>query len=262
MIDLRLDDRGDAGRVATVVIDNAPKLNCLSKGVRDGLIDTFQRLGRDERLRAVVLTGAGDRAFAGGADVRELAALRDEPDAKAFITEVHRCCHAVRQLPVPVIARVRGYALGAGLELAASCDIRVASDDSHFGMPEVKIGLPSVIEAALLPQLIGWGRARYLVLTGETVAVADARDWGMFDFVVPPDQLDGMVEEIVAAIVESGPRAVRTQKALVSDWERLPVAEAVQRGIHVLAGSWGTDEPRRLTGARLTEMRARRSREG
>src|SRR6185437_17069917 len=177
MIDLRIDDRGAAGRVATVTIDNAAKLNCMSQPVRDGFLAAFAELARDDRLRAVVVTGAGGRAFVGGADVRELAALRDEPEAEAFITEVHRCCDAVRRLPVPVIARVRGYVLGAGLELAACCDMRVASSDSHFGMPEVKIGLPSVIEAALLPQLIGWGRARYLVLTGETVAVADTRDW-------------------------------------------------------------------------------------
>jgi enoyl-CoA hydratase/carnithine racemase len=258
MIDLRFDDRGAAGRVATVIIDNAAKLNCMSRPVRDGFLAAFAELARDDRLRAVVVTGAGGRAFIGGADVRELAALRDEPEAEAFITEVHRCCDAVRRLPVPVIARVQGYVLGAGLELAACCDMRVASSDSHFGMPEVKIGLPSVIEAALLPQLIGWGRTRYLVLTGETVAVADARDWGLFEFVVPPDELDATVERMVAAIVESGPRAVRAQKALVSDWERLPLDAAVQRGIKSLAAAWRTDEPRRMTGERLAEMGRRR----
>jgi enoyl-CoA hydratase/carnithine racemase len=258
MIDLRFDDRGAAGRVATVTIDNAAKLNCMSQPVRTGFLSAFAELARDDRLRAVVLTGAGGRAFVGGADVRELAALRDEPEAEAFITEVHRCCDAVRRLPVPVIARVQGYVLGAGLELAACCDMRVASSDSHFGMPEVKIGLPSVIEAALLPQLIGWGRTRYLVLTGETVAVADARDWGLFEFVMPPEELDATVERMVAAIVESGPHAVRAQKALVSDWERLPLDAAVQRGIKVLAAAWNTDEPRRMTGERLAEMARRR----
>lgn len=257
MINTHLEERG-AGRVATVTIDNAAKLNCMSEPVRRGLIDAFAELARDDRLRTVVLTGAGERAFLGGADVRELAALRDEAEAEAFITEVHRCCDAVRKLPVPVIARIRGYVLGAGLELAAACDIRVASEDSHFGMPEVKIGLPSVIEAALLPQLIGWGRTRYLVLTGETVAVTDARDWGMFDFVVPPDTLDATVERIVAAIVESGPRAVRDQKALVEDWERLPLDQAIQHGIKVLAASWRTEEPRRMTGERLASMQRRR----
>ena len=258
MIDLRIDDRGAAGRVATVTIDNAAKLNCMSQPVRSGFLSAFAELAKDDRLRAVVLTGAGERAFVGGADVRELAALRDEPEAEAFITEVHRCCDAVRRLPVPVIARVQGYVLGAGLELAACCDMRVASSVSHFGMPEVKIGLPSVIEAALLPQLIGWGRTRYLVLTGETVAVADARDWGLFEFVVPPEELDATVERMVAAIVESGPHAVRAQKALVSDWERLPLDAAVQRGIKALASAWSTEEPRRMTGERLAEMSRRR----
>ncbi len=258
MIDLRIEERGAAGRVATVTIDNPAKLNCMSAAVRERLIATFDTLRRDERLRCVVLAGAGERAFVGGADLRELAALDTEDGARALITSVHRCCDAVRRCPVPVIARIRGYVLGAGLELAASCDMRVASDDSHFGMPEVKIGLPSVVEAALLPQLIGWGRARYLVLTGETVAVADARDWGMFDFVVPPGRLDAEVERIVAAIVESGPVAVRAQKALVSDWERMSVTDAVQRGIEVLAQSQRTDEPRRMTAARLAGMTAKR----
>ncbi|MBL6752292.1 MAG: enoyl-CoA hydratase/isomerase family protein [Nevskia sp.] len=255
MIDLCIDERGAAGRVATVVIDNAAKLNCLSQPVRQAFLAAFDELARDDRLRAVVLTGAGERAFAGGADVRELAALADEAQARAFITDIHRCCDAVRRLPVPVIARIRGYVLGAGLELAAACDMRVASLDSHFGMPEVKIGLPSVVEAALLPQLIGWGRARYLVLTGETVAAADARDWGMFDFVVPPEALDATVARMVDAIVESGPCAVRDQKALVSDWERLPVDQAVQRGIEVLAAAWRSGEPQRMTAERLAAMR-------
>ncbi len=260
MIDLRIEERGKAGRVATVTIDNAAKLNCLSKGVRDALLATCADLARDDGLRAVVLRGAGDRAFVGGADVRELSALRTQAEAEAFITEIHRCCDAMRTLPVPVIARIRGYVIGAGLELAAACDMRVASDDSHFGMPEVKIGLPSVVEAALLPQLIGWGRTRYLVLTGETVAVADARDWGMFDFVVPPERLDAEVERIVAAIVESGPVSVRAQKTLVSAWETLPIDQAVRRGIKAFGEAWHTDEPTHMTGERLAAMAARKRR--
>lgn len=258
MIDLALDDRGAHGHIAMVTIDNRAKLNCLSEPVRRGLGETFAQLARDERLRAVVLRGAGSRAFVGGADVRELAQLDSAAAAEAFITDIHRCCDAVRRLPVPVIARIEGYVLGAGLELAASCDIRVASEDSHFGMPEVQIGLPSVIEAALLPQLIGWGRTRYLVLTGETVAVADARDWGLFDLVVAPDALDATIERIVSAIAAAGPRAVRDQKALVADWERLPLAAAIERGIGAFAEAWRTDEPQRMTAARRDEMQRRR----
>ena len=115
--------------------------------------------------------------------------------ARRFITLVHRCCAAFRHLPAPVIARIDGYALGAGLELAASCDLRVASENSVFGMPEVAIGIPSVVEAALLPRLVGAGRARRLLLTGETIDAAQALAWGLVDAVAPADRLDDAVAD-------------------------------------------------------------------
>src|SRR6202043_2052901 len=110
--------------------------------------------------------------FIGGADIEELAEL-DAESARSLITAVHVCCDAFRHLPVPVIARIDGWALGAGLELAAACDLRVASARSQFGMPEVRTGIPSVVEAALLPQLIGHGRARRLLLTGEPIGAEE-----------------------------------------------------------------------------------------
>src|SRR5439155_1086231 len=139
----------------------------------DGSLEAMTRKGDsavkalevDPELRLVIVTGAGERAFVGGADINELAAL-DTDSAREFITLVHRCCDGFHRLPVPVIARIDGYALGAGLELAAACDLRVASNRAVFGMPEVRVGIPSVVEAALLPQLIGYGRARRLLLTG------------------------------------------------------------------------------------------------
>ena len=135
------------------------------------IVDKMTGVAADPDLRLAILTGAGGRAFVGGADIAEIAAL-DHASARRFITLVHHCCAAFRHLPVPVIARIDGYALGAGLELAAACDLRVASETSAFGMPEVAIGIPSVVEAALLPRLIGQGRARRLLLSGETIDAA------------------------------------------------------------------------------------------
>jgi enoyl-CoA hydratase/carnithine racemase len=101
------------------------------------------------------------------------------PDsARTFITLLHGCCKALRELPVPVIARIQGYALGGGLELAVACDLRVASDTAVFGMPEVKLGIPSVIEAALLPALVGWGRTRHMLLLGESFGATEAATGG------------------------------------------------------------------------------------
>ena len=178
------------------------------EGLMTEIIATARQLAADPQLRLVVLTGAGERAFVGGADIGELAAL-DRDRARDFITLVHRCCDAFRRLPVPVIARIDGYALGAGLELACACDLRVASARSAFGMPEVKIGLPSVVEAALLPKLVGQGRARRLLLTGENVGAAEALTWGLVDIVAPPEALDRAVEDLARPILTAGPQAIR-----------------------------------------------------
>jgi enoyl-CoA hydratase/carnithine racemase len=256
---LTWEERGAAGRVATVTLNNPAKLNAMGRGLMTAFLARMDALRGAADLRAVVLTGAGSRAFVGGADVRELAAL-DPASAEAFITLVHRCCHAVRSLPVPVIARIRGHALGAGLELAASCDMRVASTDSHFGMPEVRVGLPSVVEAAVLPQLIGWGRTRQMLLTGESIDAATAERWGLIESLVAPDELDAAVARLVDPIVASGPRAVRLQKQLITDWEDLPLRAAVNKGIACLAEAFRTEEPARMLNETLARLAARKRR--
>jgi enoyl-CoA hydratase/carnithine racemase len=196
----------------------------------------------------VVLAGADGRPFVGGADIREMAALRDGDAARAFIELVHGCCRAVRDCPVPVIARIEGYALGAGLELAAACDLRIAAADARFGMPEVRVGIPSVVEAALLPGLIGWGRTRRLLLLGETIGAAEALEWGLVERVVPAGaaELDAAVEEWLGLLDEAGPLALRAQKALTREWENLPTDRAVAAGVEAFARSWRSDEPERM----------------
>ncbi len=252
-----IEVRQDARGVACVTIANAAKLNTLNRAVMTALIDAVEALANEPTLRAVVLRGAGSRAFIGGADVAEMAML-DAASARAFITLVHRSCDVFRRLPVPVIARIQGYVLGAGLEVAAACDMRVAASDAQFGMPEVRIGVPSVVEAALLPQLIGWGRTRELLLTGETIDAATAERWGLVEHVVAADALDAAVERRVAAILACGKRAISAQKALIQAWENLPVREAIERGIDSFAAAWDSDEPTRMMGGFLDAMRRRK----
>jgi enoyl-CoA hydratase/carnithine racemase len=235
----------DARGVAVVTIDNPAKLNTLNTAVMTDLIAAVEGLGSDAALRVVVLRGAGERAFIGGADIIEMAGL-DPASARAFITLVHRSCDVFRRLPVPVIARIQGYVFGAGVEVAAACDMRVASTDARFGMPEVRLGVPSVVEAALLPQLIGWGRTRQWLLTGDTIDAPKAHAWGLVEEVVPADRLDASVEQLIGSILSSGQRAVRQQKALITDWEDLPLRQAVQRGIDCFAAAWESEEPRQL----------------
>jgi enoyl-CoA hydratase len=242
------------GTVATLTIDNAAKLNIVNSPLMTELVASVEELGRDASLRAVILTGAGERAFIGGADIREMATL-SAATAETFITLVHRSCASLRALPVPVLARIDGYALGAGLEIAAACDLRLASARAVFGMPEVRVGIPSVVEAALLPGLIGWGRTRWLLLTGATIDAAEALRWGLVERVVAPEALDDAVAAALDAILAAGPQALRLQKQLVQDWENLPVGAAIGAGIRVFADAWRSDEPARMMRAFLDRRR-------
>ena len=253
-IDLRFEQKKD-GRIARVTIANAAKLNTLNVANMAAFVELLEGLAKDEDLRAVVLTGAGDKAFIGGADIFEMARL-DAAHAEAFITLVHRTCDALRALPVPAIARINGYALGAGLEVAAACDLRIASSNAVFGMPEVKVGIPSVVEAALLPGLIGWGRTRELLLFGENIDAATALAWGLVEQVVAPAELDAAVEARLDTLLANGPQAVRLQKKLIREWEDLTLSQAVSRGIESFTQAYATDEPARMMAA-FTQRRRR-----
>jgi enoyl-CoA hydratase len=246
-IGLRLEQR-EQGAVAYLSVENTAKLNTLNVANMTNFVETVEPLGRREDLRAVVLTGGGDKAFIGGADINEMATL-DAAKAEGFITLVHRTCDALRALPVPVIARVNGYALGAGLEVAAACDLRIAAANAVFGMPEVKVGIPSVVEAALLPGLIGWGRTRELLLFGENIDAATALRWGLVEQVVAPDRLDAAVEARLVSLLANGPQAVRLQKQLIRRWEDLTLSQAVSAGIASFAQAYETDEPARMMAA-------------
>jgi enoyl-CoA hydratase len=241
-VEVRLDERPH-GLIAFVFIDNARRLNVMNSALMAQFVEELSKLAREERLRALVLTGAGERAFIGGADIKEMGAIDDSHGARTFISRVHACCDAIRSIPVPTIARIHGFAFGAGLEIAAACDLRIASETATFGMPEVKLGIPSVVEAALLPMLVGWGRARQILLLGETFSAQDALSWGLLERVTPPEHLDEAVEDWLGQVLSSKPRAVRLQKKLIRSWEDSPLRAAIQAGIDSFAAAFETDEP-------------------
>jgi enoyl-CoA hydratase len=202
----------------------------------------------------VVLTGAGETSFIGGANITEMATFVQH-DASEGPNLTHRVCEAIRRTPVPVLARINGWCLGAGLEIAASCDMRAAVDTARFGMPEVLFGLPSGMEACLLPQLIGWGKTRELVFTGRHIDCAEAAACGLVERVAPRAALDAEVEDWVTSILRAGPHAIRAQKELIRDWERMSIADAVQQGIRAVAAAHGTDETKHLMGGFLARRR-------
>ena len=254
-IQVRTEARAQ-GRVAVVSVDNPAKLNSLTAEVMDAFVEAFRELGKDDELRCAVLTGVGDKAFIGGANIDQMATLESPAAARAFIEKVHGCCQAVRDLPVPVIARINGYCLGAGLEIAAACDLRIASDHAVLGMPEVKLGLPSVVEAALLQSLVGWGRARWMLMTGETFTAEDAARWGLVEAAYPAEELDLAVEALIVALMDAEPLAVRAQKRLMKRWEELPMSGAIQAGVDAFEATFRSDAPSRAMGDFLARRKA------
>jgi enoyl-CoA hydratase len=237
-------DRDSRG-VVRLTICNAGSLNILGSAVTDDVREGFLALAGDKQIRAVILAGQSEKSMIGGADIKEMAKL-DQKSAEAFITRLRDLCEAVRQFPAPVIARLPGWCLGGGLEVAAACDFRIAAHDARFGMPEVRVGIPSVIHAALLPRLIGWGRARWLVMTAENIDAPTALAWGLVDAVAPEGGLDAAVEHTVKALLECGPEALRAQKELLRKWEELPLTESVNLSVGAFGRSFLTGEPQRL----------------
>jgi enoyl-CoA hydratase/carnithine racemase len=246
-------DRDPRG-VVRLTICNAGSLNILGSEVIGRVREGLQALGADRTIRVLVIASQSEKSMIGGADIKEMASL-DQGSAEQFITGLRDLCEAVRAFPSPVIARMPGWCLGGGLEFAAACDFRVAAQDAKFGMPEVRVGIPSVIHAALLPRLIGWGRARWLVMTAATIDAPTALNWGLVDVVAEAGRLDAEVEKVVGMLLECGPEALRSQKALLKQWEELPLKESVDLSVGVFGRSFLTDEPHRMMQAFIDRKR-------
>ena len=237
-------DRDQRG-VVTLTICNAGPLNILNSAAIRDVRDGLAALATERTIRALIVAGQSEKSMIGGADIKEMATL-DQESAEIFIAGLRDLCEAVRAFPAPVIARIPGWCLGGGLEFAAACDLRVAAHDAQFAMPEVRVGIPSVIHADLLPRLIGWGRARWLIMTAATIDAPTALNWGLVDAVAPAGGLDAAVASTVAALLECAPEALRAQKALLKQWEELPLKESVHLSIGVFGEAYLTGEPQRL----------------
>lgn len=200
--------------IATLTINRPEVLNALDDGVKAALDEALAAVERDPGVGAVILTGAGDRAFVSGADIRALAAKGPE----------HRLAHGLAEtfwtlehLPQPTIAAVNGYALGGGCELALACDLRIASERARFGQPEVNLGiLPGAGGTQRLSRLVGVGKAKELIFTGAIIDAAEAKTIGLVNAVVPPGELLSRARAMAQLILSKGPLAVRLAKAAIT----------------------------------------------
>ncbi|TMC06559.1 MAG: enoyl-CoA hydratase/isomerase family protein [Chloroflexi bacterium] len=243
---IRAEREGD---LALVRIDRPEKRNALTLAMIESLRDALLDAGADPAVRGVLVCGTPPSTCA-GVDLAEFAG--GTPDGiLRLIDALGDACAAARRCPKPVAMAIQGHCFGGALELACACDFRVAAPGALLAMPEVALGIPSVIDAALIERHVGAGRARELILTAEPVAAGEALAWGLVNRVAPADRLLDACRELLGAVVRHDPAAIGRQKRLFSDWDNLPLDEAIQHSKEALVASFAGGVPQRLAQERM-----------
>ena len=227
-----------------VILSRPEKRNALNAETVEALREAATSFHTDDAARCVVIRGDG-KVFSAGADIGEMAVLTPET-AALFIDNLRAAIDAVYRIPIPVICQLHGVCVGGALELAAACDLRIAAKPTIFSMPEVLVGIPSVIQAALLPRLIGHGRAGWLMLSGEAIDTETATAWGLVEKAVAPERLSNTVEAAVDQMLGADPDAVRAQKELLRSWDTISVDDAIRQSIPVFASSFENGMPQKI----------------
>lgn len=208
-----------ADGIGTVTFNQPERRNAMSVAMWQGLAEILARFAADPAVRVVVLTGAGDKAFVSGADISEFEQQRGDSAARE---EYERNTAAARiafeSFTKPIIARIRGFCIGGGLAIAMNADIRIASDDSQFGIPAARLGISyGYAGVRRLVQLVGPAEARYLLYTGDRIAAAEARQIGLINKVVPIAALDEAVVTMARTIAANAPLSVASMKLTVTE---------------------------------------------
>ncbi|HJS48740.1 MAG TPA: enoyl-CoA hydratase-related protein [Gaiellaceae bacterium] len=220
------------GTVAVVTIDHPP-VNALSAPLLEELEAEIERLDADDSVRAIVLRGAGERAFVAGADISEFPSLRaaaDESHEGGSARGIQKLGHRMDAAHTPFVAAIHGFCLGGGLELAMCCDIRVAAEGAQLGQPEIKLGLiPGGGGTQRLPRLVGLGRAQLLNMTGDFIDAQTAYEWGLVEKVVPLEELLEAALGIARTIAARSPVSIGVLRELARTTRDLPLEESLRR---------------------------------
>ncbi len=236
-IDLAFQDH-----IAIITINHPDKLNALNAERLRALFLRFEEASLNGDCRAIILTGAGDRAFIAGADITAMATMTQE-EAYAFGALGHSLARAIEQAPQPVIAAINGFALGGGCELALACDIRIAAANAIFAQPEVVLGVPPGWGGTQrLPRIVGLGLASDLILTGRRIDAAEALRIGLVNAVHPAGELLAMALDIAAQIAANSPLAVRTSKRLMAMTEGPASADGLAAEARAFAAEFGSPD--------------------
>ena len=224
-----------------VTFDRPDKLNVLHAGDLPGLLDVIVNL--DPGVTGLVFTGAGPAAFSAGMNIETFVGM-DSAGAKAFIGQLAQVMQAIRRAPVVTVAAVSGYCLGGAFELALACDLRVVATTAAFGLPEIKVGVPSVIDAALLPGFVGLSKAREMILTGDSYRLDQLPPHSIANVITEPGLLAGATERLLERTATHTRTVIAAQRRLFGLWLNHPLDEAVERSTDEFAGTFAAQETR------------------
>jgi enoyl-CoA hydratase len=232
------------GHVALVTLNRPDKLNALNEQLLQELAAALAELSRDAAVRCAILTGAGEKAFAAGADIAAMSEMTTTR-ARQFAEMGHAIGHAIETAHFPVIAAVNGFALGGGCELALACDFIYASDKARLGQPEVNLGvIPGFGGTQRLARRVGDARARELCMTGDMVGAEEALRIGLVNAVVPHGELLPKVREVAAKIASKGPLAIAAAKRVILRGADVPLPTANELEATAFAALFGTSDQR------------------
>ena len=214
------------GRVAILTINRPDKLNALNEEVRVELLAALAEIETDDGVGAVVITGSGEKSFIAGADIGEFAGR--SPFDQRFAMRSPRIFDVMASFPKPVIAMINGFCLGGGCELSMSCDMRIASDKARFGQPEINLGLiPGGSGTQRLPRLVGMGHAMRMILSGDMIPAAEAKEIGLVDLVFPADELRAKTLELAQKIASKSPLTLKVAKEALRASEKLAIEDGI-----------------------------------
>ena len=235
-------EKGDG--IALITINNPRALNALTVAMFQSLEQMLVGLESDDAVRVILLTGAGEKAFVAGGDIRYLDSLGVE-GARTFALQAQRLYERIETFPKPVIAVVNGYALGGGCELAMACDLRIAAESARFGQPEVKLGIiPGFAGTQRLARLVGKGRAKELIFTGEMIDAREAWRIGLVNRVAPADQLLAEAKTVAAKMVDKSASAIRIAKDAIENGLEMDFTRASRYEADLFALCFATDDGR------------------
>jgi enoyl-CoA hydratase len=247
---------GNRGAVRTITVNRPDKLNALNRDTLNELGIAFAQAAQDDAVRAVVLAGAGDKAFVAGADIAEMHGYTPA-QAQGFSRAGQRLMTSIERLGKPVVARVQGFALGGGMELAMACHLRVASEKARFGQPEINLGLiPGFGGTQRLLRLAGRGAALELCLTGAPVTAQRAYELGIVNRVVAPEALDETVDALADQLAAAAPLAAAGILDAVLQGGETPLDQGLEFETQGFALMFATEDMREGTGAFLEKRKA------